>query len=91
MELFHVKHPLAGREGLLTYTELPEDDVQNVLDIHAAQEPPQGMSRHPQFFRRQLLALPDHLRRSAAARPPSPAASLRWRVRPIRPPSLPPK
>ena len=51
MELFHVKHP-QGREGLLTYTELPEDDVQNVLDIYAPQEPPQGMGCHAQFFSR---------------------------------------
>ena len=62
-----------GKEGLLTYTELPEDDVENVLDIHAPEQPSQGMCRHAQFFRRQLLALPDHLRHSAAAKPPSPA------------------
>ena len=38
--LFHVKHLGKVREGLLTYTELAEDDVQNVFDIHAAQQPP---------------------------------------------------
>ena len=55
-----MKHP-ASREGLLTYTELPEDDVENVLDIHPPQQPAQRMRRRPQFFRRQLLTLPDHL------------------------------
>ena len=49
------------REGLLTYAELPEDDVQNVFDIDAPQQPSEGMSRHAQFFRRKLLALPDYL------------------------------
>ena len=62
-ELFHVKHPgkVKVREGLLTYTELPEDDVQDVLNIHAPQKPPQRTRRHAQLFRRQLLALPNHL------------------------------
>jgi hypothetical protein len=60
-EVFHVKHFGKVREGLLTYTELPEDDVQDVLNIHAPQKPPQRTRRHAQLFRSQLLALPDHL------------------------------
>ena len=29
-----------GKEELLTYAELPEDDVQNVLDIHPPESRP---------------------------------------------------
>ena len=46
---------------LLTYAELPEDDVENVFDIHPPQEPAQCVSRAAQFLCRQFLTLSDDL------------------------------
>ena len=43
--------------SLLTDTELPENHVQDVLDIDPSQQPPERISRRPQFLRGQLLAL----------------------------------
>ena len=59
--MFHVKQVAIVKEVLLTYTEFAEDDVENVLDVHTPEQPPQGVCRQSKFFRRQLLTLPDHL------------------------------
>src|SRR4051812_27453704 len=50
-----------GKEPSLTYTELTEDNVENVFDIHPAEQPSQRMRRRAKFFRCQLFALPNHL------------------------------
>src|SRR4051794_32861180 len=44
---------------LLSYTELAENHVENVLNIHASQQPSQTTNGNSQFFRRNLLPLPD--------------------------------
>src|SRR5258705_12944933 len=58
--MFHVKQVAIAKEVLLTYTELAEDEVENVLDVHTPQQPSQGVCRQSKLFRRQLLALPHH-------------------------------
>src|SRR5262249_8985452 len=69
-EMFHVKHPLTillnqkskfiePGAALLSDTELPEDHVQDILDVDPAQQSPQRCRRRPQILRGQLLALPD--------------------------------
>ena len=63
-----------NEEILFAYTEFPEDHVEDILDVHPTQQPPEGMRGDPKFLRRQFLAL---LRRHLccdAAKPPSPAA-----------------
>src|SRR5437016_10439698 len=49
-----------NKEILLAYTEISEDRVQNIFHVEAAKKPTQAMSRRPQLFRRQLLALAHH-------------------------------
>src|SRR5688500_4692095 len=58
--MFHVKQAPIVKEVLLTYAELAEDDVENVLDVHTPEQPSQRVRRQSKFFRRQFLALPDH-------------------------------
>ena len=58
--MFHVKHPQG--EVLLAHAKLPEDHVENILDIHPTQKPPQRISRHPQFLRGQFLTLLDYVK-----------------------------
>ena len=58
--MFHVKQVAIVKEVLLTYTELAEDDVKNVLDVYTPEQPSQEVCRQSKFFRRQLLALPRH-------------------------------
>src|SRR5258708_39229526 len=64
--LFHVKRDSLVRVNrlnqaiaLLSDTELAKDHVQDVLDVHPAEQPPQGRRRGPQILRRQFLTLPD--------------------------------
>src|ERR1700685_2943593 len=45
---------------LLTYTEFPKDDVENVLDINPAQQSPQRNRRPSQFFRSEFLTAFNH-------------------------------
>src|SRR5258707_2626241 len=49
-----------NKELLLPYTKIPEDRIQNVFHVDAAKQATQGISRGPQLFRRELLALADH-------------------------------
>src|SRR5258708_17567736 len=50
-----------NKELLLAYTKVSEDRIQNVFHIDPPKQPTQGISRGPQLFRRELLALADHL------------------------------
>ena len=72
--MFHVKHSVNPlNEGiLLSYTELPEDHVEDVLDIDPAQKPAEGMRRGPEVFSDEFVALPGRCDGCDAANPPSP-------------------
>src|SRR5258707_10435118 len=50
-----------NKEILLAYTKIPEDRIQDVFHVDPAKQPTQGISRGGQLFRRELLALADHL------------------------------
>jgi hypothetical protein len=52
LDPFHVKRFVkVNKIFLLTYTKIPEDHIQQVFDIDPAQQPTEGSSRDPQFFR----------------------------------------
>src|SRR6266853_704080 len=63
VHLFHVKQPAdkMNEEILLTYTKLAEDNVENILNIDAPQQPSQRMRRCPELFRGEFLTSSDHL------------------------------
>src|ERR1700755_864588 len=50
-----------NQEILLSYTEFPENHIQDILDIDPAKQPAQGKSRRPQILRREFLALLQHV------------------------------
>src|ERR1700680_1148800 len=56
-----------NEEILLAYTKIPEDHVQDILDIDAAEQAAQAIGRHPQILRGELLAL-GHDRNAALQR-----------------------
>ena len=60
--LFHVKQINVEMNyySLFTDTELLEDHIQDILDIDAAKQPPQSISRRPQILGREFLALLEH-------------------------------
>src|SRR5215204_1081949 len=64
--MFHVKHSVNSlNEGiLLSDTELPEDHVEDVLDIDSAQKPAEGMRRGPEIFGHEFVALPNRSERT---------------------------
>src|ERR1700733_6789902 len=49
-----------NKEILLSYTEFSKDDIENVLDINPAQQPPQRNRRPSQFFRSEFLTASNH-------------------------------
>ena len=74
--MFHVKHWLSIRKQiLLTYTELPEDHVENVLDIDPAQQPAERIAPRSEVLPPPVPRPARPPRCSAAAKPPSPAAA----------------
>src|SRR5208282_1786579 len=54
--LFHVKHTPRGVNQSFTNTEIAEDNVEDVLDIHPAGQPAERRGGRPQFLGDQLLA-----------------------------------
>ena len=59
--LFHVKQCInrMNKASLFADTEFPEDHVKNILNVNPAEQPPQGICRHPQILSSELLTLPD--------------------------------
>ena len=62
-ELFHVKQTdnKMNKEILFPYTEIPENLVQDILDVHPPEQPAQRVNRCPQLFGSQFLPQFDHL------------------------------
>ena len=58
--MFHVKHFVNSlNEGiLLSDTELPEDHIENVLDIDPAEKPAEGMRGRPEIFGDEFVTFP---------------------------------
>ena len=50
-----------NKELLLAYTELPENLIEDILDIDPAEQPPERMRRRPQILRDEFLALSDRI------------------------------
>ena len=50
-----------NEEILFANTEFPEDHVEDILDVHPPQQPPEGMRGAPKFLCRQFLTLPDDI------------------------------
>jgi hypothetical protein len=60
--VFHVNHPPAtacdvSRESF-TDTELREDDIEQILDIHGADDPAEPIRGQAQLFGSQFLPVP---------------------------------
>jgi hypothetical protein len=49
-----------NEEILLSYTKVPKNHIQNILEVDPSQQPSQRMSRYPQILRREFLPLPDN-------------------------------
>ena len=60
--LFHVKQSVnrLSEASLLSDTELPEDDVENVFDINPAEQPAQRIGCGPELLRGEFFALANH-------------------------------
>jgi hypothetical protein len=55
-----VKQPRRVNEEILfAYTKVPEDHVQDILDINPAEQAAETIGRRPQILRGELLALGD--------------------------------
>src|SRR5690242_8589113 len=59
---FHVKHSVnrLNERILLSYTELAEDDIEDVFNIDPTEQPAKGVRCGPEFFGGEFLALADH-------------------------------
>ena len=58
----------SGVKNSFPNTEIPEDDVQNILDIHPPGQSAQRRRGNPQFLGNELFAAPRSLRQSAPER-----------------------
>jgi hypothetical protein len=50
-----------NEEILFTYTKLAKNHVQDILNVHPSQQPPQRVRGGAEFFRREFLTRPNDL------------------------------